>query len=1033
MRTHAPLTENQPLASCGQAVDKRKRIKVVRKQADLLPAVVMKPVASPTLPRYTLIFLHGMGEVAMSDMPTGRALRVPISGDVGFAAPEEVLIPTAPLREISCFDTWWSKVKSRDVKGGRWRLEKFNSWHLGSTFKSKLSRCRDLRGTITSATAVVAKRLQSDDFQSFFAFQVPEDAIDIDSLHRTQESLHEIIAREARGSAEELGGRSDRCLGQNRNKKSTSLLNFLTSGSHFQIKAISGSSFKLLAEVAWPHALCMSDPKSAAAFLQLQAGGEGGLEGCCSLAWMWGDLRALFFFCHEITLFAPGATTVWGSKVVFCAWLTQKGVDQGTAASADKARDASPFYKGAFSLQLWEAFKSFARVQLGSADLSEKAVVPMFHCNFHPGAFSRWVSFVFGDPNAGDPSHVSFKLGVGGLAGSAGNADAWIARREDDIMQWHWVWISVSKMERRLRSSNYNVRSFRGKDPEGNGHFVGGVEGAWIRKSLRMICEARSLTLTGHRDAAVAHGDRNKLQAEQQPEEETGNQVASGTGAALETQMASSEPTKSARDIALVRSTYRRARTHYSLRKKDVAKRCELFHLAAQSIFAGVSEVFQERKRIAGLVLRAVATEKCRHDMREQMEEGFLKRLGRPKLKAPESRRFKAIFDSADELLLNNFPLAGEAMCKALFCTKEEFAERSQGLGNLLRCQSTLQSNIRTHELAATILSCLSALHEQLLAVEAAPVQTEWTQWHNAVRKRRVSRELVEDSVDAGDPGMSPEPVQAQQTAKVEVAPLPRLPPSLSVTEVLPALQPSLPSVSDARSLSSSGHVMKSPVRDVAKEDQAAKEASAMLPGGPQTFDFSGPLEVPGRRTSLQAQGSKPAKGQKSARLVGPGLAQEEDLADLSAEMVLEATLRLPVLTSREPKPNPGGDADAAPRQPAEPLEPLEPLEPQRGTLPTMRMSSTFKGEAEGLTAHRKKRWKRERMRALMVTSQSISGVPMEWILPVVADASVRQIQKFNSPADIGARLKSRNLHGRSRKSAASIPINKGTFFPALC
>ena len=62
-----------------------------------------------------------------------------------------------------------------------------------------LSRCRDLIGTTTSATAVVAKRLQSDVFQSFFALHVSEDAIDIDSLHRTQESLHEIIAREARG------------------------------------------------------------------------------------------------------------------------------------------------------------------------------------------------------------------------------------------------------------------------------------------------------------------------------------------------------------------------------------------------------------------------------------------------------------------------------------------------------------------------------------------------------------------------------------------------------------------------------------------------------------------------------------------------------------------------------------------------------------------------------------------------------------------------------------------------------------------
>ena len=68
----------------------------------------------------------------------------------------------------------------------------------------------------------------------------------------------------------------------------------------------------------------------------------------------------------------------------------------------------------------------------------------------------------------------------------------------------------------------------------------------------------------------------------------------------------------------------------------------------------------KERKRIAGLVLRswpaaihvpntshsskfeesvatlrgAVATEKRRHEIREQMEEGFLRRLGRPKLKA---------------------------------------------------------------------------------------------------------------------------------------------------------------------------------------------------------------------------------------------------------------------------------------------------------------------------------------------------------------------------------------------------------------
>ena len=134
---------------------------------------------------------------------------------------------------------------------------------------------------------MVAKRLQNDVFQGFFVFRVPQDAIDIDSLHRTQESLHEIIAREARG----FGALGVQCMTRHRCvasfavrqknwadvligalvkpgiEKPASLLNFLTRGSHFQIKAISGSSFKLLvprvasrlipmeAEVAWPHAI----------------------------------------------------------------------------------------------------------------------------------------------------------------------------------------------------------------------------------------------------------------------------------------------------------------------------------------------------------------------------------------------------------------------------------------------------------------------------------------------------------------------------------------------------------------------------------------------------------------------------------------------------------------------------------------------------------------------------------------------------------------------------------------------------------
>jgi len=262
-----------------QAVDKRRRIKVVRRPADLLPAVVMKPVKSLTLPRYTLIFLHGMGEVAM------RYADRPHYFNDGSAA-IKVIIPTAPLREISCFDTWWSKVKSKDIKGGRWRLEKFNSWY---------------------------------DYISNHGGR-KEDAIDIDSLHCTQRSIHEIISHEV----EELGGRSDRII----------------LGGKSQ-----GCVTALDAALTYPRRL----------------GGFIGLVG----------------------------------HLLSCTPVEEHG------------------------------------------------------------------------PQIQTPLHFYHEV-------------------EDDIMQWHWV----SKMERRLRKSNYNVRSFRGKDPEGNGHFVGGIEGAWIRKSLRLMCES---------------------------------------------------------------------------------------------------------------------------------------------------------------------------------------------------------------------------------------------------------------------------------------------------------------------------------------------------------------------------------------------------------------------------------------------------------------------------------------------------------------------------------------------------------------
>jgi predicted esterase len=57
---------------------------------------------------------------------------------------------------------------------------------------------------------------------------------------------------------------------------------------------------------------------------------------------------------------------------------------------------------------------------------------------------------------------------------------------EDHLMRWEWV----QKGEQRLKDAGYHVRSRRQPDPEGNGHYVDGVEGAWIRSALRMICKA---------------------------------------------------------------------------------------------------------------------------------------------------------------------------------------------------------------------------------------------------------------------------------------------------------------------------------------------------------------------------------------------------------------------------------------------------------------------------------------------------------------------------------------------------------------
>eukprot|EP00439_Symbiodinium_sp_Y106_P022975 s3049_g2.t2 len=645
-----------------QAVDKRKRIKVVRKQADLLPAVVMKPVASPTLPRYTLIFLHGMGEVAM------RYADRPHYFHDGSAA-LKVLIPTAPLREISCFDTWWSKVKSRDVKGGRWRLEKFNSWY--DYISNRGGR--------------------------------KEDAIDIDSLHRTQESLHEIIAREA----EELGGRTDRRKRRRWSRRvlpawgdeeqSWDLSCFWLSGTcavgGFWVRgdySIGNSPQMTLAifsnrRLHLRHLLPPSPSAGAARPSRRPEDGSYSPEPCLdvhsdtfqrrsTLPALVDALLKLHCDTNTQALMLARQLQLDFHEVKFAveeyrgsAKLANGGMDldsfrnfllrvfdikqisdhmlhdayeecQAGTGPMNTRRFLSWYRDHMFSLQASPtgqpgdgiAFGLAKKYQCSCIDLDrvkaqfdnfdldksgvieynefENMIQKLLHCprksDLPPHRmqrfwheidrdrngisarnaagvllceFTAWYLKYFAAAQESGPieafyasfmpdvqrAHslevleakvqdcrlhylerrftitlprmsqeeaqkertakekiilggksqgcvtaldavLTYPKRLGGFIGLVGHLLSctpieengpqiqtplhFYHEVEDDIMQWHWV----SKMERRLRSSNYNVRSFRGKDPEGNGHFVGGVEGAWIRKSLRMICEARS-------------------------------------------------------------------------------------------------------------------------------------------------------------------------------------------------------------------------------------------------------------------------------------------------------------------------------------------------------------------------------------------------------------------------------------------------------------------------------------------------------------------------------------------------------------
>jgi len=155
-----------------EASDRRKRIKVERRTADLLPAVIFWPVQPSTKPRWTLIFLHGLGNSAL-----GHYEEKPhyfVDGTVAL----KVVIPTAPSRELTCFDRWWYKVEARGAEKSsqrpRWRLTQFQAWYDYLTH-------RDGRR---------------------------EDDIDTESLLAIQRALHSVI----RNEAAELQGRADRVI-----------------------------------------------------------------------------------------------------------------------------------------------------------------------------------------------------------------------------------------------------------------------------------------------------------------------------------------------------------------------------------------------------------------------------------------------------------------------------------------------------------------------------------------------------------------------------------------------------------------------------------------------------------------------------------------------------------------------------------------------------------------------------------------------------------------------------------------------------
>jgi len=188
MESHSAEVEvlpksGQPLASGGMVVvtalsrrqasqkDRRSKLKVEKCRADLLPAVIYRPVQS-CLHRWTLIYLHGFGTSVLEEY--ANTPHFFFNGSIAL----KVVVPSAPRRELSIFDGWWEQAddcsSARSSRRGKLAVKQFNAWYDYVTNRD-------------------GKK---------------EDLIDVDSLHVLREALHDLV----RSEAEQLGGQTDRVI-----------------------------------------------------------------------------------------------------------------------------------------------------------------------------------------------------------------------------------------------------------------------------------------------------------------------------------------------------------------------------------------------------------------------------------------------------------------------------------------------------------------------------------------------------------------------------------------------------------------------------------------------------------------------------------------------------------------------------------------------------------------------------------------------------------------------------------------------------